>query len=108
MPTVVPFETLTDLFVNLSTRYEGAGKTAFAGKQGPGKPYQPIYWDQVTDDVYALAAWLVDYGIEPGDRVALLSENRYEWAVVDLALQLIGGVNVSLYATMLASQCAYI
>ncbi len=108
MPTVVPFETLTDLFVNLSTRYEGTGKTAFAAKPAPDKSYQPIYWEQVTDDVYALAAWLLDYGIEPGDRVALLSENRYEWAVVDLALQLIGGVNVSLYATMPARQCGYI
>ncbi|WP_372638699.1 long-chain fatty acid--CoA ligase, partial [Fodinibius sp.] len=43
-----------------------------------------------------------------GDRVAILSENRYEWAVFDLALQLIGGVNVSLYTSLPAGQVNYI
>src|SRR5699024_3777304 len=59
-------------------------------------------------DVEILAAYLVKQGIEAGERVALLSENRYEWAIVDLATQLIGAVNVSLYTSMPAAQCQYI
>ncbi|HYW36138.1 MAG TPA: long-chain fatty acid--CoA ligase [Balneolaceae bacterium] len=108
MPTIVPFETLTDLFLNLSDKYKNSGKTAFAFKPSTDKEYKSIFWDEVTDDVYNAAAWLVESGIQPGDRVALLSENRYEWAVVDLALQLIGGVNVSIYATLPAEECAYL
>lgn len=108
MPTVVPFETLTDLFLNLSKKYEGTGKTAFARKAGPAEPYETIDWDEVRDDARSMAAYMIEFGIEPGDRVALLSENRYEWAVVDLALQLIGAVNVSLYSTLPPAQCAYI
>ncbi|MBN2731432.1 MAG: long-chain fatty acid--CoA ligase [Balneolaceae bacterium] len=108
MPIIVPFETLSDLFLNLSNKYNGTDKTAFARKPAPDDEYQTILWDEVTDDVYSMASYLIEYGIEPGDRVALLSENRYEWSVVDLALQLVGGVNVSLYSTLPPSQCAYI
>lgn len=108
MPTIVPFETLTELFLNLSKKYRGSGKTAFARKPSHEAPYETITWDEVSSDVYALAAYLVEHNIEPGDRVGLLSENRYEWAIVDLALQLIGAVNVSIYATLPADQCAYI
>lgn len=108
MPIVVAFETLTDLFWNLSKKYRDSGRTAFARKPGSSDPYETIGWDRVTDDVVALAAWMVDQGVEPGDRVAILSENRYEWAVVDLALQAIGAVNVSLYTSLPPGQCQYI
>lgn len=108
MPTVVAFETLTDLFINLSKKYAGTGKTAFGRKPDPNGSYETIDWDTVTDDVHSLAAYLIEHGVEAGDRVAILSENRYEWAVIDLALQLIGGVNVSLYTSLPPSQCRYI
>ncbi|MEX0723652.1 MAG: AMP-dependent synthetase/ligase [Gracilimonas sp.] len=108
MPAIVPFETLTELFINLSKKYEGAGKKPFYYKPTPDSEYQPIDWDQVTDDVYSLAAYLIERGIEKGDRVGILSENRYEWAAVDLAIQLVGAINVSLYTTLPAHQCEYI
>ncbi len=108
MPTVVAFETLTELFNNLRKKYEGKQKTAFARKPSTDAEYETIDWDQVSEDVNTLAAYLVKHGIEAGDRVAILSENRYEWAVVDLALQLIGGVNVSLYTSLPPKQCEYI
>ncbi|HEX6982528.1 MAG TPA: AMP-dependent synthetase/ligase [Balneolaceae bacterium] len=108
MPVVVAFETLTDLFLNLSKKYKGSNKTAFARKPSTDAEYKTISWNQVSDDVYSLAAYLIKNGVEPGDRVAILSENRYEWAVVDLALQLIGAINVSLYTSLPAGQCEYI
>lgn len=108
MPIIVPFETLTDLFLNLSKKYAGKNKAVFHHKLNPKGSYEPVYWDQVTTDVNALAAYMIEHGIEHADRVAILSENRYEWAVVDLAIQLIGAVNVSLYTTLPPSQCEYI
>lgn len=108
MPTIVPFETLTELFINLSRKYKGAGKKPFHYKPTPDAEYQPIDWDQVTDDVYSIAAYLIEKGVEKGDRVGILSENRYEWAAVDLAIQLVGAINVSLYTTLPAHQCEYI
>src|SRR6056297_1561483 len=108
MPTVVPFETLTDLFLNLSHKYSGTDKKPFYYKPSPDKSYEPILWDQVTDDVYSIATYLMERGIAKGDRVAILSENRYEWVAVDLAIQLVGAINVSLYTTLPAHQCEYI
>ncbi|HKK45389.1 MAG TPA: long-chain fatty acid--CoA ligase [Balneolaceae bacterium] len=108
MPTVVAFETLTELFLNLQKKYEGTQNTAFARKPATDAPYETITWDQVGEDAHTLAAYLIEHGIEAGDRVAILSENRYEWSVVDLALQLIGGINVSLYTSLPAKQCEYI
>jgi len=108
MPVVVPFETLTELFLRLCRKYEGSGKVAFARKPDPQSDYETIDWDTVQEDVLTLAAYLTGHGVQPGDRVGILSENRYEWAVIDLALQLIGGINVSLYSTLPAGQCEYI
>lgn len=108
MPVVVAFETLTNLFTNLSEKYSGTEKKAFGRKPDPNGEYETIGWDEVTEDVKSLAAYMVDFGIDAGDRVAILSENRYEWAVIDLALQLIGGVNVSLYTSLPPGQCEYI
>ncbi len=104
MSVIVPFETLSDLFVNLSSKYKGSDKAAFAEKPASGEPYQPIYWDEVAEKAYNLASWLLEFGIEKGERIALLSENRIEWVMVDMALQLIGAVNVSIYTTLPAAR----
>lgn len=108
MPTIVPFETLAELPVNLANKYVGNNKAVFYRKANPKSEYLPIYWDQVIEDVNSLASYMLSKDIEHGDRVGILSENRYEWAIVDLAIQMVGGVNVSLYTTLPASQCEYI
>lgn len=108
MPIQVPFETLTELYLNLASKYKGSDKVAYARKPSPGTAYEPIVWDEITVDVQNLAAYLVSKGIKKGDTVAILSENRIEWVVVDLALQLLGVINVSLYATLPPNQVEYI
>ena len=108
MPTIVPFETLAELTVNLASKYAGNNKAVFYRKPDPSSEYTPIYWDQVIEDVHSLASYMLSKDIEHGDRVGILSENRYEWAIVDLAIQMIGAVNVSLYTTLPASQCEFI
>ncbi|WP_340106352.1 AMP-dependent synthetase/ligase [Rhodohalobacter sp. 8-1] len=108
MPTIVAFETLTDLFQNVVAKYKNSDKTAFAYKPTADDPYQTITWREVEADVTSIASYLIDQDIQMGDRVAILSENRYEWAVVDLAIQMVGAINVSLYATLPPKQCAYI
>ena len=108
MPALVAFETLTDLYQNLIKKYENSDKTAFAYKPSPKSEYKPVTWDTVREDVTAVASYLIDQGVEKGDRVAILSENRYEWAVVDLAIQITGTINVALYSTLPPNQCEYI
>ncbi len=59
-------------------------------------------------DVLGVARSLEQWGICKGDRVAILSENRYEWAVADFAAQLLGAVVVPIYGTLTPEQTAYI
>ena len=108
MPTIVAFETITELYQNLTKKYENSDKTAFAYKPSGEEEYKTITWDSVKEDVTAIASYLIDQGVEKDEKVAILSENRYEWAVVDLAIQMIGAINVSLYSTLPPNQCQYI
>jgi len=52
----------------------------------------------------ALHAW----GVRPGDRIAILSENRPEWPIADMASLLLGAVTVPLYTTLTAEQTAFV
>ncbi|GAB3330495.1 AMP-dependent synthetase/ligase [Micromonospora halotolerans] len=63
---------------------------------------------QFRDDVLALARGLIAAGVEPGERVALMSRTRYEWTLVDYAVWTIGAVTVPVYDTSSADQLAWI
>ena len=80
-------------------------KAAAAGGDKPflwGKvdgSYRPWSWTAVRDHVHRLARTFRAKGLKPGDRVLLVSENRPEWAIVDLAVLRAGGVTVPAYTT---------
>src|SRR6266851_4781516 len=61
--------------------------------------YHPLSWEEAADSVRRLARGLTALGIEPGDRVALVSENRPEWVIADLAIMAAGAVTVPAYVT---------
>ena len=63
-------------------------------------------WREVWSDAQSLVATLQATGIEPGDRVAQVSENRYEWIITDLALHLAGAVHVPIHVTLSGQQIA--
>ncbi|MBC6794157.1 long-chain fatty acid--CoA ligase [Corynebacterium sp. LK28] len=70
-------------------------------------------WVDVTvaeflDDVYAVAKGLVANGIEPGDRVVIMSDTRYEWTVLDYAIWAAGAITVPIYPSSSTSQCEWI
>ena len=54
---------------------------------------------QFKDEVVAVAKGLVAAGIEPGDRVALMSRTRYEWTLIDYAIWAVGAITVPVYET---------
>jgi len=107
MPAQVDFDTVPQLFRRLCNRYRGEERSVLRYKER-GEGWHDVTWEQLEDRVQGLAGFLHEQGIRPGDRVALLSENRPEWAVTDLATQLVGGVNVSIYTSLPPSKVAYI
>jgi long-chain acyl-CoA synthetase len=81
-------------------------KTALRYKED--KNYKDITYSELAKRVEEMASGLAALGITKGDRVALLSENRPEWAITDLAVLSLGGVVVPIYPTLPAPQVAYI
>src|SRR5271155_2228722 len=73
------------------------GKPFLWAKQG-GR-YQSISWVEAARDVHRLALGLRSLGIGRGERVALVSENRPEWIIADLAIMAAGAVTVPAYVT---------
>lgn len=63
---------------------------------------------QFADEVDAVAKGLIASGIEPGDRVAILSSTRYEWSVLDYAIWRAGATTVAIYETSAPDQVQWI
>ncbi len=70
--------------------------------------YMPITYQMLSDRVKRVASGLMRAGIKPGDRIALLMENRPEWAVIDYAILSIGAVTVPLYCSYRPQDIAYV
>ncbi len=66
-----------------------------------------LNWNEVTSKIRYLTAFLQDY-ISPGDRCVLLSENRPQWLIADIAIMNSGGVTVPLFTTYSVSDYEYI
>src|ERR1051326_4443866 len=64
-----------------------------------GGRFEALRWGEAADAVSRLARGLAALGVAPGDRVALISENRPEWVIADLAIMSAGAVTVPAYVT---------
>ena len=73
-----------------------------------GSVWQVISSRQLYGYVVTLARVLKQWGVQKGDRVAILSENRPEWMIADFASVTSGIVDVPIYATLTAEQTLYL
>jgi long-chain acyl-CoA synthetase len=73
-----------------------------------GGTWTPISFQQLLERVRATSLALTNLGVRNGDRVAILSENRPEWAIVDYAALALGAADVPVYPTLPAPQVEYI
>jgi long-chain acyl-CoA synthetase len=83
-------------------------RPALSAKVPKEKAWNVLTYAQLNDRVRRFALGLSTLGLERGDRVAILSENRPEWVIADLAALAAGGVSVTIYPTLPASQVAFI
>jgi long-chain acyl-CoA synthetase len=97
-----PIATVNDLFLRIAT---AANPRAVLWQDEMGQ-WQPISSDQIYQRVRALASAFIEMGAKKGDRIALVSENRWEWAVTDFAVLAIGAADVPIYPTLIGEQIA--
>ena len=92
------FEHFPNLVTMFFTRAKEQGDAPFLWAKHEGA-WQSISWAEAAHQVAALAQSLKSLGLEPGDRVMLVSENRPEWCIADLAIMAAGCVTVPTYVT---------
>jgi long-chain acyl-CoA synthetase len=79
-----------------------------SGLSGVSGPWTDVTASQFSGEVIAVAKGLIAAGVEPGDRVALMSHTRYEWTLIDYAIWTAGAVTVPVYETSSAEQAEWI
>lgn len=98
------FQTLNELFLKAIERHDKPD--CFLSKSG-GR-YQGLSSREALRRVAALASALARLGVRKGDRVALLSENRPEWALADYAILGLGAITVPIHPTFLGPDIEYV
>ena len=102
MTPSLSISTINDLFF----RVAAAGNPRAVLWQDELGRWRPISSDQFYQRVRALGKALLAWGAQKGDRIALIGENRWEWAVSDFATLAIGTTNVPVYPTLTGEQIA--
>ncbi|MGA9354707.1 MAG: AMP-binding protein, partial [Terriglobales bacterium] len=95
--------TLNDILFSV---YQSHRERVMLHRQASG--WTPISSDELYRNVVGISRALASWGIQKGDRVAILSENRPEWTTTDIAALSLGAVTVPIYATQTAEQTAFI
>ncbi len=95
--------TINDVFARVGT---GGERTVMFWQDEAGS-WLPLSSAEIYGRVRTLADVFTGWGIVKGDRVALISENRWEWIVTDFATLALGAVDVPLYPTLTAEHMGY-
>lgn len=98
-------QTLNELFFGMLDRYSHK-PVALRAKRG--EVWRDLSYVDVRDQVQRVAAGFRELGITPGSNIALLSENRPEWAIIDFGCLTIRCADVPIYPTLPAGQVSYI
>ncbi len=102
MMPVPRISSLNDLFFRVAS----AGNPRAVLWQDASDRWQPLSSQQIYQRVRALGVALLRLGAEKGHRIALISENRWEWMVADFAILAIGAADVPIYPTLTGEQIA--
>jgi long-chain acyl-CoA synthetase len=73
-----------------------------------GGGWESLTWRQSLERIRAVASGLLALGLEPEQRVSILSSTRYEWILADYGILCAGGATTTLYPSNTAEECAYI
>ena len=103
-PTGTGTTTMAGLAASAAERYGSAP----ALRHKEGDEWVAISFEELGTAVSETARGLIDLGIEPGQRVAILSHTRPQWTVANLAILAAGAASVSIYQTNSPEECQYV
>lgn len=89
------WQSLPGMFFEIAAK---GGGDAFLWAKNDGR-FEPLSWQDTAQRVRDMAKGLRELGVVVGDRVAIVAENRPEWAIADLAIMTLGAISVPAYTT---------
>ncbi len=101
------FKTIPEMFKYMTLEY-GKGKTRAVLKVKRGGKYVDITYDEIYEQTELFALGLAVLGVKKDDKVAMISENRPEWAYTDFAILGLGAIDVPLYPISTADTVRFI
>lgn len=106
MATVVQFSTIAEMFDRITMKYANESRPIIMHKVE--KEYRGVSHKEYRHDVELFTLGLASMGIHKDDKVAIIAENRPEWVIADMAILILGAVNVPIYPTLTPKQIEYI
>ncbi len=100
----LPYRSIPQMLLTNADKY--SDRPAISFKRGGG--YLTLSYQQLYTRVLMTARGLRKAGMQPGDKVAIFSENRAGWVIADLGIQSALGISVPIYATNTGVQAAYV
>ena len=108
-PTLTRIDERTTIPALLRARVSrSADRPLIARKQETSEVWRTITAREFSEEVDAVASGLIGMGMEPGERVAIMSRTRYEWTLLDFACWTAALVPVPIYETSSAEQIAHV
>ncbi|ABY24245.1 long-chain-fatty-acid--CoA ligase [Renibacterium salmoninarum ATCC 33209] len=107
VPPVVVIPETTNCTDFVERQAQDPANRALFAVLGDNGQWQDIRATEFRADVIALAKGLIALGVQPGDKVGIMSRTRYEWTLVDFAIWYAGAVSVPVYETSAPSQIAW-
>lgn len=101
---VMSYQSIPAILKDNARKY--SSKTAISYKKKG--IYLSLTYAEFYERVLMLARGLRKYGVMPGDKIAIFSENRLGWAISDFGIQSVGCITVPIYATNTGKQAAYV
>ena len=95
--------TVSSMILAAAAAYDGT-----ALKHPHGEGWREISYPELGRSVREIAKGLIALGVQPGDRVAILSNTRAEWTLADLGVMCAGAIVVPVYQTNSPDECLYV
>jgi len=92
----------------LTERLRSGADEVFAERKSEGGTFDAVTVGTFAADVFAAARGFVALGVQPGERIGIMANTRYEWSVLDFAILFSGAITVPIYQTSSAEQVEWI
>ena len=107
-PSLVTAEERCNLTQLLALRAAQSPTQTYAEIKHDDDSWHPVTYAEFQAKVTAVAKGLIALGVAPGDRVAIMADTRFEWAVMDFAILAAGAITVPVYPSSSPAQLAWI